>query len=804
MTRADDRVERKWPKLPQRALTVAAIAGSAAVLSAAVVFWSHRHARGAGAGAYPNRVVAVVELRSQTPSDKDTWLAPALAEMLRTELSAADEIRVIPEVTVRQAAGGVEAQAAGGYAPGQLAQLRRRLAADYVISGQYRLADSSGDSPLSVNMYLQDARTGVSIAAVSKEGPLSSLNQLVNRLGAELRQKLGAPDTSEGRLNQIASIQPPTTAVAQRIGFALDAIVRHDSARARDELLEAVEEAPDYAPAYLYLSQAWAALGYRQKALAAAKLAADRSSSAPPELRLQIEAEVQRENYDPKHAADSWRTLVALRPSTLEYRLEMIGADIDASDTHGAEAALVDLRRLPEASLDPRTELAASQLARARNDARSQVQHAEEARRLAEAQQTPGLVADAEVALAEAQTHLGEFDSAKSELDESIAGYRQMGNPSGEAAAHRLRAAVLENQKHHQEALEEYRRAIALAETIGDAGQIGAVYRNISALLWYQGDREGTRASAQRALDIARLTGDLQLQAWTLRALATIEADEGATEDVLSKYREVTALTERSHDSGGHVWSLATYADILRTRGELDEAEASCVSAEAEADVLSDPQFNVYTDAICAGVAIDRGEADTARLLLEKLALLSRNSGNTAYEGNSEFLAGQIEFDAGRYAEAQGHLKRARDDYAEAGVQTGEANAEAYLALCAQALKQPAERDRAAARARGLRVTITTRQEIYLVDIALARLDAANQRDTVIDRLRKLAADAERRHWIAWSLESKLAEWQILSGQGQGQAPEASAIRSDLEQSARAHGFKRILTLLNTSRQTVL
>jgi tetratricopeptide (TPR) repeat protein len=797
---ANHPTDKQYSRLPYRATVVVAIFGCAAVLAAVVMIWSQRHSRGTGTFHYQNRVVAIVELQSHTQDEKDKWLAPALTEMLGTELSAADQIRVIPDAMVQEASEGMKAQEAGGYAPEPLAQLRRRLDADFVISGQYRLNDSASDSPISVVIDVQDARTGASLGVVSSQGSLSSLNRLVNQTGVELRQKLGASDTSKGRLNQIASIQPPTTAVAQRIGFALDAIVRHDSARARDELLEAVAEAPDYAPAYLYLSRAWAALGYRQKALAAAQQAASRSSSVPPELRIQIEAAVQTESYDAKRAADSWRKLVALRPEALEYRLEMISAEIDAGDTEAAETALVDLRRLPQSSQDPRTELAASQLARARNDARSEAQHAQEALRLAQTRQTLGLVADAQVALADAQMHLGEFESARVELDESIAGYHQMENPSSEVAARRLHAAVLESQMRHQGALEEYQRAMALAETIGDAGDVGAIYRNISSLLWMQGDREGSQASARRALEIARTTGDLRLQSWTLRALATIASDEAATDDVLSKYREVTRLTESSHDLGGHVWSLATYADILRMRGQLDEALTSCTNAQAEADVLSDPQFRIYTDFICASVALDRGEPDTAQLLLEKLELLSRSSGNTVYQANSEFLVGQIEVDAGRYERAQEHLRRAMKGFAGAEAHTGEANAEALLALCAQMLRQPAERDRAAAHARSLRTTISSRQEIYLVDIALARLDGPDQRSAAVDRLRELAGDAERRRWIGWSLESKLAEWQILTALGR--SPEASETRVDLETTARALGFKRILSLLNSSRQT--
>jgi tetratricopeptide (TPR) repeat protein len=604
-------------------------------------------------------------------------------------------------------------------------------------------------------------------------------------------------------LDQIANVQPPTTAVAQRIGFALDAMDRYDSARARDELLEATAEAPEYAPSYLYLAQAWSALGYRQKALAAAEQAARRSSSMPPELRMQIDATVQTESYDSTKAAETWRKLMALKPLTLEYGLETIGAEITAGEMASAEAALAELRNLPQASQDPRVELVAAKLAGARNDVRSEVEHAEVALRLAQAREAPGLIADAQVELAGSRLHLGEFTRSKSELDGAITGYHAMGNPRGEVAARRTRASVLDSLGQHQTALEEYQRAIALAESIGDVGEVASIYRNMCELLWEHGDREGAQASARRALQISRTTGDLQLQAWTLRALATVAFDEAASDDTLSKYREVTALTERSHDPGGHVWSLATDADVLRVRGELDEAQKSCARAQAEAVLLSDPQFAIYSDFTCATVALDRGEPDVARLLLEKVERLTMSSGNAIYGGNTQLLFGQIDFDAAQWTQAQERIRRAEKAFAAAEARTGEADAEALLALCAQALNDPAERDRAAARARELRKAITSKQEVYVVEIALARLASGDQqRNDAIAKLRELANDAERRHWIIWSLEAKLAEWQILKAQGNDAA--ASRTRADLETKARALGFNRILTLLNKPGQAAL
>ena len=769
------------------------------MLATAIVLWRGHHRSGVDPRQTRNREVAIVEFRDASHQAQQAWLRPALTAMLSTELGAADEIGVIPEALVRDASKDLYGQGDNGLSRDALAQLRKRLNADYVVSGSYRVAGSDDDPMLSVHIDLQDTRQGTSIAALTSQQPLSQLNLLVKLAGAAMREKLAAPGADPGLLDQIASTQPPTTAVAQRIGYALDAMERYDSARARDELLEAVAEAPDYAPAYLYLSRAWSALGYRQKALAAAEQAASHSAAVPPELGLQINAAVQAQNYESKQAAASWRSLVVLKPLNLEYRLEAMTADLAAGEITSAQTELADLKNLPQASRDPRVDLLAAQLAGARGDAKSDAEHAADSLREAQAREAPGLIADAQVELASAQQHLGEFAQAQGELDAAITGYHSIGNPRGEVSARRKRAAALESLQQHQAALEEYQRAIGLADSIGDVGDVAAVYRNISEMLWIQGDRDGAQAAARRALQIGRTTGDLQMQSWTLRALATIAADEAATDEVLSEYLEVTTLTERSNDPGGHVWSLATNADLQRIRGELESARNSCAQAQSEAAALTDPQFAIYSGFTCALVAVDRGETGAARLLLEKVAQLAHSSGGAVYAANTQLVLGQIEFDAAHWKPAQQQLRDAAKAFALADARTGEADAEALLALCAQALSEPAERDRAAARARALRTSITSRQEVYTVDIALARLaTGGQQRGEAIAKLRELAADAERRHWITWSFEARLAEWQLLHS-GSDVASAARA-RAQLEAAARARGFNRILTLLNSTR----
>jgi eukaryotic-like serine/threonine-protein kinase len=766
--------------------------GVAALLIIVIAWRLHTRQLAEPIAGQPGRAVAFVGFSNLSRNAKDAWIAPALTEMLGAELNVADDLHVVPDELVRDASIDVGPPAAGGYAPQTLARLRRRLDADYVVSGSYLVSGDADNAPLRVDIALQDARNGAVLASVSSQSSLGELTELVAKMGVRLRDKLGSRPPAGSALSLVANEQPPNIDVARRMGFALDALQHYDPARARDELIEAIAQAPGYAPAYTYLAQAWSALGYHDKALAAAGQAAQNAANLPLEQRLLTEAVLESARSDWAKAVDAWQALSKLKPLNPEYRLHQIEAEIAANKAAQAQLTLDDLRRLPDVAGDARVELAAARLAAALDDAKADDEHAERALHLAQQHDAVGLVADALLELAAAQTRLGQRDTARMNLGTAIEGYRSIRNPRGEAAARRALAAVLAYLNRGQDAREEYQRALALDQSVGDIGGVARIYRDLCEMLWVSGDRDGAQAAARHSLALSRETGDLHLQAWTLRALATIASDEAVSDEVMQEYREVTALTERSGDRGGHVWSLATYADSERLRGELDQAHTTCEQSNAEAKTLSDPQFAVYSGFTCALVAADRGETVVATNALQAVMHQAASIGDAIYSNNAQMMLAQLDMDQRQWAAGRDKLREASRGFAAAELRTGEADAQALLALCAQALGDAAERDAAVDRARTLRQAMTSRQEVYVVDIALAQVGTRADAGTV-EKLLALASDAEQRRFIPWALEARLAAWRLLQMRGTGATDE---LRGEIEKAARAHGFGRILRLL--------
>jgi hypothetical protein len=164
--------------------------------------------------------------------------------MLATQLATGGKVHVLPDELVRSARIGLAAPMAGGYAMKSLATLRKRLGADYVLSGSYFVC-AGGDAKLRLDLALQDARGGTAKAVVQNGAWRLADAGRQGRRRAVRESWLRAGERDDAR--RIDKALPPSTEVARRTGNAPDAMRRHDPARAKAELLQAIAPSPGYA-----------------------------------------------------------------------------------------------------------------------------------------------------------------------------------------------------------------------------------------------------------------------------------------------------------------------------------------------------------------------------------------------------------------------------------------------------------------------------------------------------------------------------------------------------------------------------
>ena len=140
--------------------------------------------------------VAVLGFRNSSGNPDSVWLSTAFSEMLSTELAADEKLRTIPGENISRIKADFALRESDGLAPDTLGTIRQGLNVDFVVLGSYfDLGQKSGGS-VRMDLRLQDARTGETVASVTESGTEVGLPDLASRAGAELRRRLGAGQLS--------------------------------------------------------------------------------------------------------------------------------------------------------------------------------------------------------------------------------------------------------------------------------------------------------------------------------------------------------------------------------------------------------------------------------------------------------------------------------------------------------------------------------------------------------------------------------------------------------------------------------
>ena len=771
---------------------------TAAVLLMAVVALSLalRERRPFGPPA-PGSSVAIVDFNNLSQRSDSAWLAPALAEMLATQLAQGGRLHVLPDELVRPARAGLSAPLAGGYAPKSLAILRKRLGSEYVLSGSYLVSPGAGEEKLHLDLALQDARSGAALAVVTESGTLADLPELVRNAGDALRGKLGLSAVSGESRKQVDRAQPPSTDVARLMGIALDALHKSDPARAKDSLLQVVVLDPGYAPAYGLLARAWKELGYDAKALAAAENARAYSAGLPLQQRLRIEREVAVENADWEQALKLDRQMLDNEPRNPELFLVMVGDFLDAGKADEAQKVLDGLRALPASSTDPRVELAAAKIASARSDPKAQGEHSERALQLAQARDEQAQVMFATYQLGVAYYLQGENARAQSALHLVLAQSQRVANPRVEANAHVMLGLLNFRLNQPQAASSDYEAALNIYQRIGDQRGCATVYDNLMLLLWQRGDHDAAQTASRNSLEIARMTGDVERQGSALSTLAYMQMDDGVSDAVLDEFREAIALLKNAGSVYQYSFALKNYSEGLSLRGDLDQARAACTQAEQEAKRISDPALGISVGFQCANLALSAGQVGQARTGLAQVNDLAATLHDDKTLGDIEVVNAQLDMADAHWTSARDRLEDAIGKFVSSDSVPAQAYAQALLALCYESLHQSAERDKAMARAQALRSRITIGLNAFDVDVAVLRVRGAMaNRQAAVEGLLALAGGADKRHWLAKALEAQLAAVQLLEHGDDAAA--ATTLRKQVQARAQAHGFDWITMRLQS------
>jgi tRNA A-37 threonylcarbamoyl transferase component Bud32/TolB-like protein len=184
---------------PRRRTAWLTLALACALLAAGATLWLRPSVRARPAPGTPPGAsrrlsgpsVAVLGFKSLSGRSDAAWLSAALSEMLTSDLTAGG-LRVIPAETIARMQVNVSLQDFDTLDQDSLARIRGTLGSDFVIFGSYIALGREAGGRIRFDLRLQDARTGETVAAVSRNGTVAGLFDLVGGAGAALRRDLAA------------------------------------------------------------------------------------------------------------------------------------------------------------------------------------------------------------------------------------------------------------------------------------------------------------------------------------------------------------------------------------------------------------------------------------------------------------------------------------------------------------------------------------------------------------------------------------------------------------------------------------
>lgn len=522
--------------------------------------------------------VAVLGFHSLSGRAEDAWLATALSEMLSTELSGGEKLRLVSGEDIANLRIASPWSQTDTLDQGTTARIGNALSSDTLILGSYTIIGNPDHGQIRLDVRMQDARTGEILTEIAEIGSAQDLFRLVSRAGAKLRDRLGVPPLEDSDEAGILASLPLDPDAARFYALGISKLRQFDALAAKDLLQQASEADPKFSLGHAMLARAWGQLGYEQKRRGEAKKALDLATDLPRSERLLVQGDYYESIGDHEKAASTYRTLFELFPDSVEYGLQLARAQLMAS--HGSEglATLARLRQLPPpASEDPNIDLVAARIVPIKADSLKLIHAA-----LAKASAQGKRLVYAQGRHDECITLVyGEHPSdADVPCQDAYNTFVAAGNRLAAADTLRLIADRQEASGHTEEAFATYNRAVAMLRSLGDHEKTGAVLNNMGSTLMNHGQLDAAEPLFREAKVHFEEAGDRYNALTPLSNMADLFYLRGQLSVASHTYEQALQMME-GIDPGDPSYLLYRLADLQLSQGKLKEARQQVEKAIA-------------------------------------------------------------------------------------------------------------------------------------------------------------------------------------------------------------------------------
>ena len=733
------------------------------------------------------RTVAVLGFRNLSGKPDTDWISTALAEMLSTELASGDQLRIISGENVAHMKLDLSLPTTDSYGSETLAKIRRRLNTDDVVLGSYLVSGPGAQGSLRIDLQLQDAAAGETIAAVSENGSATAISDLVSLAGASLRDKLGISSVSDSEFRQTRNSVPTNPAALRLYAEGLVKLRTFDALAARDLLEKAIAAEPNHALSHSALAEALFDLGYDAKAGEEAKKAFDLSGDLSRADHLFIEGRYRELTHDYPAAIELYQTLRNYFPDDLEYALRLAHAQMSGGHGQDAQQTIARMRSLPEPeNQDARIDIAEAHLGEGLGDFRRTQKMAAAAELKAQLQSSRLLLAQAKEREGWALDQLGEYDKAEPALSQARDLFAASGNPRDSAIVMLDIADLHFDEGQFQVAHESYEQALRLFRQTGAQQKIALTLSGMGSLFYEQGMMEEAKKCQEEALRIDREIGngtarDLNNLANALEAMGDLDGALRMREQAVEGFHE-------EGDTANEAISTTNVASILLLRGDFSSARQNLDRAMVMQQTIGHKRGLGFSLFMLAEVQRAQDQLEAARGTILRNIDLRKELKDEAEIQETELQLGEIALEQGKATEAESLARTAAASFAQQKVYDLEAESYVDLGKALLAEGKVAEARAALEEAKSLTKTggdIAARFELALAQAALAT--ATGQPSEARGSLESLSNETRRLGFLGYEFQAELRLGEMELQSHQVAAGHERLQR--LERTARERGF---------------
>ena len=731
------------------------------------------------------RAVAVLGFKNLSEKPEYSWLSTALSEMLTTELGQGDQLRIVPGESVAQMKLSLSLPDEDSFSRDTLNRIRQNLGTDDVVLGSYV---PLGDGLIRVDLHMQDTTAGETVASVSEKGKESEIDDVVSRAGTALRAKLGIDALSESQSAMVRASLPSNPEAARLYSEGLQKLRLHDALAARDLLTKAATLDPNYAPTHSALSEAWAFLGYEERAKEEAKRALALSAQFSREDRLLIEARAHERLGEKVQAIESYRELWAMFPDRLDYGLRFAMALANGGRLDDAKATIASLQSLPASDAEAaRLDLAESNISGIAGDFKTEQVAASRAAGRTRSSGAVLLEAEAMVTEANARLRMGQSDEAIQLCNQARQLYASRGYRSGIARTLLIIGDLYFDQGHYEEARKLFEQVSAIFQETGAQGRMRDVYERIGNVLYQEGKASEAEDYYNRSLRLDReFNNPLGLPS-DYGNIANTMDDLGDLKGALKMQQLALAAFNEVGDRRGASETLNNIGNLFVEMGRFDEAKDQYAQALSIAQETSYRRGQPYPIAGLGDAFLAQGDLPGATKQYEEALAMCKEMDDEDLAAAIHLSMSHIALIEKRFSEGEALARQAAAIYEKSNSSGNNASAHAMLARNLLGAGDLKGADEEATRALSLARESAGQPPHFDAVLAKARAEAASG-DAAMARqeLESILATARKFGYRSYEYQSRLAlaelEWKSGSAS-------AHAHLMALEKDARAKGL---------------